>query len=226
MSRFGRSLVAAGTLLLALASPASAVVVQQVDTFETPGTASWGNGGGTTDAIQNIATGGPAGTDDNFLRITSTGTFGPGRALVAFNTSDRWKGDYLASGVDAIRMNVNNQGGTDLVLRLIIAGPQNLGTVAPVNLPAGSGWTTVTFPLTPGNLTGGTYSTTMAAVGGITLLHSPSTATTLGSGIPSIAATLGVDNITAVPEPGLAGVVVGTMALLGRRTRRTFKSLS
>ena len=207
--------VAAGHALPARA----AIIMGQVDDFEDGGVESWVVGANSPPANvpTNIATGGPAGAADNYLRLSSNGSPSlAGGTLVVFN-SDQWAGDYVAAGVNAIRMQVNNQSATDqppLSLRLIFIGAQTLTTVTAVNVPAGGGWTTVTFPLTPGNLTGGDYATGMSSVFELNLVHSPAVISNRGFA-PGIVAQLGVDNVTAVPEPGAAatGALAGAACL-------------
>ena len=131
----------------------------QVDDFEDGTVQGWLTGSVNQNPPINIATGGPGGVDDNFLRLTSTGGFGPGSKMVVFN-DDQWTGDYLGSGVSSVRMQVNNLGANDLVLRLILkddAHGQSLTTLSPVNVPSGSGWTTVSFSLNSANLSGGNF---------------------------------------------------------------------
>ena len=229
MSNFNRWSLATAVLMAAAAAgyagPARAAIISgQVDTFEDGGLSAWQAGGASNpNGPANVATGGPAGANDNFLRLTSNGQAAAGGKLVAFN-SDQWGGDYVAAGVNAIRMQVNNLGATALSLRLIFVGTQSLTTVANVDVPAGSGWTTVNFPLTPANLSGGDFATGMSGVVELNLVHSPDVITGRGAS-PNIAAQLGVDNVTAVPEPGAATILAGAMAGAGwlatsRSTRR------
>ena len=201
-------------MIAASASPrlASAVTVGQTDDFEDSTLQSWEAGGGSNpNPPTNISTGGPAGVGDQFLRLTSSGSSGAGGRLVVFN-ADQWTGDYLADSIDSIRMQVRNFGATNLVLRMILENANagdSLGTISPVNVPAGGGWTTVSFSLASANLMGGDYTSVMEDVTTFNLVHSPSSITARSSA-PNIAAQLGIDNITAVPEPG--GIV---MALAG-----------
>jgi hypothetical protein len=211
------------------ASPrsASAVTVNQSDDFEDSTLQSWEAGGGSNpNPPTNISTGGPAGAGDQFLRLTSSGSSGAGGRLVVFN-GDQWTGDYLAESIDSIRMQVRNLGATNLVLRLILENANagdSLGTISPVNVPAGGGWTTVSFSLASANLMGGDYTSVMEDVTTLNLVHSPS-AITARSSAPNIAAQLGVDNITAVPEPsGIAMALAGWTLLTTMVVRRRAKS--
>jgi hypothetical protein len=191
----------------------SAVVVGQVDDFEDGTTQDWQSGASNPNGPVNVATGGPAGAGDSFLRLTSNGS-GSGGKLAAF-CIDQWAGDYLTENVNSIQMQVKNLGATNLVLRLILeneANSQNLGTISPVNLPAGSDWTTVSFSLAAGNLTGGNYATVMSNVTTFDIAHGPSPISVRSSS-PNIVAQLGIDNITAVPEPNAIALAVAALAM-------------
>ena len=217
---------AIGLVLAAHAGPAAgALIVAQQDDFEDGTRQGWDNGGiSNPNPAANVSTGGPAGANDNYLQVSSSGSFGAGGKLVVFN-GQQWAGDY--GGVDAIEMDVNNLGPTALTLRLIVTGPSGaLGSVTPVSVPSGSGWTTVSFPFTPANFSGGSFDSVMANVTELNLVHSPSVITARSQS-PNIAAQLGVDNITAVvPEPAgavgvVAAVAAATMSRRGRRRSTT-----
>jgi hypothetical protein len=156
------------------------------------------------------------------MRASSNGTGTAGGKLVVFN-SNQWAGDYVGAGVNAIQMQVNNQGATNLTLRLIFVN--NLGqtatTVADVNVPSGSGWVPATFSLAPANLSGASPGAVMSNVVELNLLHSPAVVSTRSSA-PNVAAQLGVDNVTAVPEPAAAAAALslGFAGLMARSTRR------
>ena len=228
---------AACALALCVASAGTACadpVVGQINNFEDGTTQGWVIGIGPFNPPPpfpptNIPTGGPAGAGDNYLRLTSTGIGGPppnpNSRLSVINTSPQWTGNYLTSGVNAITMDVINLGATDLYLRLLFEDPmggppQNEAfSASPIVLSAGSGWTSVTFLINPGNLTArsGTVQGALTNTTAIRIYHSPQ-ARFPG---PPVAGQLGIDNIravgaaTAVPEPatmillgtGLAGVV-------------------
>jgi hypothetical protein len=222
------ALAVAAAMSLAFAQSAAAVTVGQIDTFEDGTTQGWrinllGMGGPPAGASPtNIATGGPLGADDNYLRLTATGVGSGASRLSAINLS-QWAGDYPTAGVLAISMQVNNFGPADLALRLLFADPtasapptnQAISTAA-VSVPAGSGWTQVVFPIAAGDLTGllGTVEAALSGVTEMRLFHSP-TAAFPG---PNVAVVLGVDDIRAVPEPGVALLMgVGLAALACKR---------
>jgi hypothetical protein len=178
------------------------------------------------------ASGGPAGAGDAYLRLVATGAGLAGSRLAVLNES-LWAGNYLAAGISAIRMDVNNFGPADLALRLLFEDfgpapgpPLNLALSAdPVLLPANSGWRTVVFPIAPPDLAAGTFGTVTGALSDtdtLRIFHNPAPEFPgPGVGIPMVNATLGVDNITAVPEPGRWVLVAGGLlaVLVSRRLR-------
>jgi hypothetical protein len=234
--RYGRRVVAAvvaacALVLIALgATPARAAAPGQIDDFESGSVLNWQNSTTVLDpppdppphpgVARNIPTGGPAGADDNFLRIGSTGA-GAGGKLVVFNLA-QWTGNYLAQGVNGISMHVRNEGDTDLTLRLILVKTQfveALCTVEGVVLDADDdGWQLVTFPLTAANLTGGDFNSVMSGVTELNLVHSP-TAVTHRQQSPNYVAQLGFDNVTALPVPEPASASAGAAVLFAALRR-------
>ena len=196
------SALAIGLLLTIHALAAVAAITPgQKDDFET-NLQGWQAGGFTNpNPPTRVVSGGDEGANDDYMRLTSNGSFGSGGKLVVFNTS-QWAGDYLAAGINSIEMMVRNLGTTDLVLRLVLMDEprsQALTTNAPVNLTAGGAWTKVTFPLNEQNLTGGTFDSIMKSVTSFNLVHSPNVISHRNAA-PNIAAQLGVDDIHAVPN--------------------------
>ncbi|MBC7784643.1 MAG: hypothetical protein H7144_12465 [Burkholderiales bacterium] len=208
-----------------ISASAYAVVLGQTDTFEDATVQGWvvAVGGATSPAPPaNIATGGPAGANDNFLQLTSLGGGGAGSRLIAFNLT-QWSGNFTTAGITGIKMHLNNSGAEELSLRLGVAtgvapSSTNLAiSSSAIIVPAGSGWVTAEFLFGGANLTAtaGTVAAALAGATEIRLFHSTS-ANFPGS---PIAATLGVDNVTAVPEPTALGVIVGALLVSHRRWR-------
>lgn len=196
------------------AGPASAVTLGMTDTFQDGSTAGWSSGAANPNPPFVVSSGGPAGLGDGFLQLAATGNPGAGGKLVAFS-GPQWAGDYLAAGVTAIAMDLNNVGATDLSLRLWVGAPDVM-SLQPVLLKAGSGWTHVLFALTPDALTG----TAGAALGNVSQLRLFHGTAPLFPG-QNIATQLGVDNIAAVPEPqSWALLGAGLAGVLGLRARR------
>ena len=206
-----------------------------LDDFEDGTLENWFAGGGPVGGIPpvppaNIATGGPGGAGDHYMRVTAIGGGGPGSRLTVMNGT-QWAGDYIAGGVTLIEMDLNNEGTTDLAVRLLfedpIPGPPANIAISdnPFVLPAGSGWLHATFAIASSDLVALLGSAT-AALSNTTILrifHSP-TDTFPG---PPIVASLGVDNITAnaapaaVPEPAaLLLLLPGAVYLVRKRAAR------
>jgi hypothetical protein len=230
-----KSLIGAGLLVVGLALPAQAVTPGQIDTFEDGTTQGWITallGSPNPAPPVNVPTGGPAGMDDNFLLLTSFGGNGPGSRLSGINLA-QWAGNYLAAGVNTISMDVNNLGSTDLFLRLMFADPTvgppaNLAFTDAILVPAGSGWTPISFFFDVANLSAGLGDITTALTNTteIRLYHSPApNFPNPVFPISAVTAQLGVDNIQAqaVPEvpPGmLLSMGLGVLPLLRRRVPR------
>jgi hypothetical protein len=189
----------------------SAVTVGQVDTFEDGTTQDWTVGlrGGVPPFPPVVTTGGPAGAGDHFMLLTATASgIDPGSRLVVINLT-QWAGNYTAAGVTAITMDVSNPGSTDLSLRLLFTdsanfempelSPNTAISAAPVLVPAGNGWVSVTFPVTPENLVAftGSVNTALANATQLRIFHNP--AATFPP--PLVQAQLGVDNIKAFAAP-------------------------
>ena len=213
--RFLISIAPSATVLL-LASTSAYSIPTGVDDFEDGTTQGWTVGTGTIPPPVNpappvnVPTGGPAGAGDSFLQLTALGGEGPASRLSVMNLS-QWTGDYLAAGITAIAMDVNNFGATDLVLRLLVVNfPDNPGpptdaawTLSPILVPANSGWFSVKFDLSATNLFApiGTPAGALSDVDELRLFHNPDPAFGgPGVGAPPVVASLGIDNIRAVPE--------------------------
>lgn len=204
----------AGRLVLVLtwlcglfAGPAAAVSLGTTDTFEHGSTEGWSTG----DPSPN-----PPVAVDGYLLLSSTGISGPGGKLVAW-PGDDFDGNYLAAGVSALAMDLNNLGPTTLSLRLYLDGP--LGSTAvsksAIVLPVGSGWTSVVFPMLPAAFDG-PATLVLGGVSQLRLYHGVAASYPGGA----IVAQLGVDNVVAVPEPGMAWMLAGGLAALALLRRR------
>lgn len=201
-----------------------------VDTFEDGTTQGWFVPGPHPVPPANIATGGPGGVGDNYLRLTALGGVDAGSRLSVHNES-QWTGDF--TGLSGIEMDVNNFGPDNLVLRLLFVnfpgapGPPTdvAWTLAPVNVPSGSGWTHVRFSLAGANLFAplGSVVGALSGVDEFRLFHNVAPAFGgPGVGAAPVTAVLGVDNIQAVPEPStLLLLGSGALALVRRRRRES-----
>ncbi|SRR5581483_9967004 len=208
-------LFAAAALILTLQT-SHAITLLQVDDFENGTTDSWANGGSSQPL--NITTGGPAGVNDNFLKITADGSGSLGR-LTIFNRS-QWIGDYVAAGVNEIDMDLENLGSVTLNIRLAFksstAGQTTPGYLSSAfSLPADSTWHHATFSITAANMIAfnspAVFSTFMTNPAELRIINESGTSNLVGDPVVS---QLGVDNIKAVPEPTAVAFLVGGFGAL------------
>lgn len=217
-----RMLLAVAVVCLIIAPAAHAITLGQVDDFEDSSVANWDSGG---TPVSNIATGGPAGLNDNYLELETSSEAGPGSKAGIRNLS-QWLGDYTSAGVTSIRVDLNNLSSEALEIRILIDGDGGAFTsTSAFALSANSGWVTATFDMTASGLTavgGSTLADTLGNVTNFLFHHDPGTPDGFGPTVPSVpvGTQVGFDNIAAVPEPGtitLLAVGVGTLALRRRR---------
>ena len=178
--------------------------MEVTNNFEDGSTQGWGigNSAGHPNPPTNVATGGPDGADDNFLQTQANGGAGAGSRLAFFNESADWTGDYAGDGVTGITATANNQGSSNIVLRVALDGAGGrFVTTEGITLSPGSGWEDVAFSIEAADLTavGGTdVDATLGNVSQIRFINSP-TPSYQGAAVP---AQLGIDNIaTVVAEP-------------------------
>ena len=117
-------------------------------------------------------------------------------------------------------MDLNNLGATNLEIRLYLENPQggpptDEAISTGFFLPAGSGWQKATFSGSGLTALNGNINTLLGDVTAIRILHNTS------AGFPpvAVAASLGVDNITAIPEPSAGLLVAAGIAMIARRRR-------
>lgn len=209
------------TLAMLTSISAQAVTNGQTDDSEDGTTQSW-RVGAPGDQPFNVATGGPAGVDDNYVQYNSDAA-GPSGRMIFFN-SDQWAGDYLAEGITEITLDVFNLS-TFQPLNLRLAFGTSISansgswfaSTDSIDVDPGVGWTSITFPITQSDLTSVLGSDSYNDV-----LSSVAVVRILSSGAPAnkgdrITAMIGVDNIMATPEPASVVLVLASLALLRRR---------
>jgi hypothetical protein len=218
-------------MALSLTPFASGATVGQIDTFQDGTTDGWFAGGlglGQVPPIppQVVANGGPKGTGDQYLQITGIGGDGAGSRIVAINLA-QWAGNYLTPGLSGIAMDLKNFGATDLTIRLLFEDPMGAPpvdeavTTFGIFLPVGGGWTHAFFPTSVSSMTAisGDVKTLLGNTTLLRIIDSPTPEDAV-----SIVGVLGVDNISAVPEPatGLTYwlTAIGSLGWLAVRRRR------
>ena len=209
------------TLGAAWAGPAAAVSLGQTDTFQNASLDGWASGPRSPNPPIQVPNGGPAGAGDGFLLLSSSGNPGAGGRLVAFG-GPQWTGNYLSAGVTTITLDAHNLGPNALNLRLYLEGPGGTSFSLAAQATAASGpWQHLVFDLHPAALSGAAAVAVLANVTLLRLYHSPAAAGPQAS--PFLAASLGIDNVSAVPEPAhawlLAGGLAAAILLLQRRRR-------
>jgi hypothetical protein len=185
-----------------LATASWAITLGQIDDFEDGTTMGWTEGIFSPNPPTNVPTGGPEGAGDSYLQNVSSGSIFAGGKMVMFNQT-QWAGDYIAAGVTGIELWMANLGADSLFMRVGVQGAltQFVSTVS-VPLAPGSGWQNVSFNLTTAgmSLVSGTASLSqvLSTVTDLRILSAKLAPSWQGD---RIAATLGVDHITATFDP-------------------------
>ncbi len=207
-----------GTMFVT-ANANATVSLGSVDDFQDGTTQSWAGGSSPT----NIATGGPAGAGDQYLELSSTGT-----KPVGSKNEDQWIGDLTAAGITSVEADVANFGPDPLELRAFVVETgfaSRYTSTSSITIPTGGAWIHVVFDLSPAGMTlvGGTtpsVTTALSSVQTFLFRHQPGAPQDVGAA-PNIVGQMGIDNITATPEPATLGLLaIGAMTALRRRAKR------
>ncbi len=208
-----------GLAVFLSAASAFGVVIGQNDTFQD-GLDNWQGGVG---GFAVAPTGGPAGAGDQYLQLSSGASPLPPR-MTGFNDS-QWLGNFTAAGVTAVAMDLLNSGTTSLSMRVAIREGTGSSTTpgyastTPFILPPDGLWHHTVFNLNAASLTGFNspqpLTVDLANVKDFRILDSAAP-----SGIGDmVTAQVGVDNVTAVPEPSALVLIVIAVPFVWRRTR-------
>lgn len=135
----------------------SQVALGQIDDFEDYTMSNWTKNSSIPN--ENIYDGGPLGEDDNFLRITSSGS-GSDLDLMTKNNA-QWRGNYyqgnLSSRVKYISMDVRNSGTNVIFLRLSFQTDYGLiyrcSTTNAIAVLPNEGWNRISFSILEENIT-------------------------------------------------------------------------
>ncbi|MFN4942588.1 MAG: hypothetical protein ACK5G9_02205 [Akkermansiaceae bacterium] len=202
------SLAIIATTMLAFSSAAFAITLSNPDTF-TSSLDNWQKGQSNPTYLSVIANGGPAGVGDSYMQSVADGA-GSFSRLTVFNQS-QWNSNYVSDGVTSIRMDLLNSGSTPLELRLGLRNSAGVGYISTTSflLATGGNWHSADFPVTEAALTAvgtpGDFSSFLSNGFALRILHATTTANLNGD---AVVGTLGVDNVTAIPEPS-AAILVG-----------------
>lgn len=221
----GARVVIVTAAVVAASASAMALDPNVTETF-SGGLAGWGGGS----APSLVATGGPAGVGDAYLRISSSAGFGN---LATLNTGPAWTGNYggnianpgenLILGAQA---DLANFGTTPLSIRVIFFNTANnrYSTLDVAQVPADGLWRRYSWNFDSGNGFGLT-----AVAGSVPVITGMQNVTQImfrhnvnpSSGGDNVSGTLGLDNIKLipfVPSPGAASVLaIGAAAMMRRR---------
>jgi hypothetical protein len=221
---------AIGLLVVAIAGApgaASAIEAGSVDDFEDMTTQGWGSansGAANPNPPQNIAD--PLDAMNRMLSIRSSGVGSAGSRLAALGFGQPWQGDYLAADVVAIELDAINLGSADLFLRLALLMTLDdvLVSVDAFELPAPGAeqtaeWVRHQFSLDLADLECTATCDPDAVLGDVQEVRIISSAMGGTRKGDRIAASVGIDLITAVPEPESAqqgAAALGALMLLAR----------
>lgn len=192
------------SLLFSFSLLTAQVTLNQVDDFEDGTENGWFENGSPSETNENIASGGPAGTNDNYLRDFTSGVgAGSGSRMVVRNIT-QWIGNFTSQGINSITMDVRALT-ADVTVRVSMTGPGGkFSSTTGILIPAGSEWTQILIPITAADMTsvsdgfdGGSAGTDInATLAGVTEFRILSSTNPAWRGQVT-SAEMHIDNITA-----------------------------
>jgi hypothetical protein len=211
-------------LRILVSSAVYAVDLDQIDDFQD-GPNGWQNGMASGSVLLD---GGPLGDGDSFLEVNANGDFGAFSRLTIFNT-EQWAGNYIGAGVSRIEIDLKNLGTSSLSIRLAfkeLAGGGGYASTQSFLLDADGTWRHAVFDLIPSAFTSigaqKSFLEDLSNVSQLRIIHHAGEVPTSLNG-DTERASVGIDNIRAVPEPSVAALVLFicgiTAAHLHRRQR-------
>jgi hypothetical protein len=208
--------------LFTCCAPAGAqIALGKLNDFQDLTTQNWGQGPFSPVPSIVIANGGPTGSGDAFLENISTGNSGAGGRQALFNAND-WVGNFTTTGVIRVDAQLVNLGQTALSMRIGIEdvnGTRYVSTNS-VTLAADAQWHSLSFGVTPPDLSlDRGFESSDQALATVTAFRFMSASNPTFQGDVT-ASTLGIDNIHAVPEPGMGLLALMSAAGVSRRPRK------
>jgi hypothetical protein len=203
------------------AGRAQTISLGQKDDFQSLMTMGWTMGLNSPQLPFVVSTGGPQGANDAFVEAVSTGTSGANSKMIMFN-AQQWTGNYISAGVTSITTEMANLGPNPLYMRVAIQDSfgSEYGSTTAFPLPADGHWYPVTFDMTASGMSfiqgGSSLTTALSNVGVLRILSAKNGPQFIGD---TVQATLGADDISAVPEPPITPVVVVLTLCLARRRK-------
>jgi len=199
------------------AAPTFATTLALPDDFEDGTLMSWAYA--ATSQLTNVATGGPGGVGDHWLRLETDGVSSPGGRPVITNGS-QWAGNYVETNVETVEADFANFGSEDLHIRFALEGVdgEQFVTTAAILLPADGVWRHLAFELTAADFTQvigapTSFADILVDVERIRFLIRELDPGWNGD---ELATVLGIDNIVNLPEPGTFLLLGAGLAMLAR----------